>query len=186
MKNQENAPRDPLTRSFPPSLPPALFLFLSLSPFFFSSVSEASPDHPCCNAVQSELAASFSHRVALPPSSDFPLASFFLPPSRARSRAGLPSLFLPFPFSQSTSDFLDVAQAKRQHRIAQRPARLLSRPASTPKREVCIFTRRVYPLASRRPERPTDRPTNQATNQPTDRPTFLFRSPGAYTCYIAW
>lgn len=162
-----------LAPPFPPPPPPlsfSHFLFL----FFFSPPS---PKQPPTTRVAT-YRANFP-RVSLigwlyrrHPTFLSPLFPC-LPPSRARSHAGC-RLFPPFPFSQFTSNFLDVA--KRQHRIAQRPARLLSRPASTPKREVCIFTRRSVPSGV--PSKPTDRPTNQ--------PFFLFSFSLPYTCYTAW
>lgn len=101
-------------------------LSLTFSLFFSSPLLSPLSHHPRCNPDQprckGELPASFSRRVALPPSSDFPLA---YPPARTLpARVFARRLFPSFPFSQSTSNFLDVAQAKRQHRIAQRPAPL--------------------------------------------------------------
>lgn len=101
-------------------------LSLTFSLFFSFPLLSPLSHHPRCNPDQprckGELPASFSRRVALPPSSDFPLA---YPPARTLpARVFARRLFPSFPFSQSTSNFLDVAQAKRQHRIAQRPAPL--------------------------------------------------------------
>lgn len=141
------------------------FSFPLLSPL--SHRPRCNPDQPRCKG---ELPASFSRRVALPPSSDFPLA---YPPARTLpARVFARRLFPSFPFSQSTSNFLDVAQAKRQHRIAQRPAPLA--PGFDAEERSLHFYETLRTL--RRPVG-TDRPSSS----PSRSPPFPVL-PG-FTCY---
>lgn len=122
--------------------------FSHLLPAFFPPLLSLIPDHPRRNDSPGELPASFSCRVALPLSSDFSPSPL---PRAAR-------LFPSFSFSQSTSNFLDAAQAKRQHRIAQRPAPL-ARPGIDAEARSLHFYETLRTL--RRPvgtDRPTDPP----------------------------